>query len=163
DFAPEHLSLICRDEGSWLPKISTSGAIYVGNFSVVAVGDFLAGPSHTLPTGGGARSFSGLRADQFQRRTSIVRMDRAAVAAALQHQPGLAFLDSAGHFAADSAGPLSIIAARPLRILRGQIGSLADRATLRSALRSEAPPATDLGIPAGGCCGWISYEGDFVF
>lgn len=79
DFAPEHLSLIVKDEETWLPKVKTSGAIYVGNYSPVAVGDFLAGPSHTLPTGGSAKSFSGLRADQFQRRTSIVRMDRGAV------------------------------------------------------------------------------------
>ena len=47
--------------------------------SAVAVGDFLAGPSHTLPTGGAGRSFSGLRADQFQRRTSIVKMGKKAV------------------------------------------------------------------------------------
>ena len=80
DFAPEHLSLICGDERRWLKEIRTAGAIYVGNLSAVAVGDFLAGPSHTLPTGGAGRSFSGLRADQFQRRTSIVRMDARAVA-----------------------------------------------------------------------------------
>jgi len=49
----------------------------------VAVGDFLAGPSHTLPTGGAGRSFSGLRADQFQRRTSIVRLDKKSVRASL--------------------------------------------------------------------------------
>jgi histidinol dehydrogenase len=78
-FAPEHLSLITADEESWLPQIRTAGAIYLGNDSPVAVGDFLAGPSHTLPTGGSGRSFSGIRADQFQRRTSIVRLDRAAV------------------------------------------------------------------------------------
>lgn len=79
DFAPEHLSLICVDERKWLPKIRTAGAIYVGNDSPVAVGDFLAGPSHTLPTGGSGRSFSGIRADQFQRRTSIVKLDKKAV------------------------------------------------------------------------------------
>lgn len=79
DFAPEHLSLICEDEKRWLPEIRSAGAIYLGNLSPVAVGDFLAGPSHTLPTGGAGRSFSGLRADQFQRRTSIVRMDAKAV------------------------------------------------------------------------------------
>lgn len=79
DFAPEHLSLIVEDEKTWLPQVRTAGAIYVGNFSAVAVGDFLAGPSHTLPTGGAGRSFSGLRADQFQRRTSIVRLDKKAV------------------------------------------------------------------------------------
>jgi histidinol dehydrogenase len=78
-FAPEHLSLITTEEDRWLPLIRTSGAIYLGNDSPVAVGDFLAGPSHTLPTGGAARSFSGLRADQFQRRTSIVRLDKASV------------------------------------------------------------------------------------
>ncbi len=78
-FAPEHLSLITADEDRWLPQIRTAGAIYLGNDSPVAVGDFLAGPSHTLPTGGAGRSFSGLRADQFQRRTSIVRLDKSAV------------------------------------------------------------------------------------
>lgn len=83
DFCPEHLSLITADEKRWLPQIRTAGAIYIGNDSPVAVGDFLAGPSHTLPTGGAGRSFSGLRADQFQRRTSIVRLDRKSVAASL--------------------------------------------------------------------------------
>ena len=78
-FAPEHLSLVVKNANRWLPRIRTAGAIYIGNDSPVAVGDFLAGPSHTLPTGGAGRSFSGLRADQFQRRTSIVRMDREAV------------------------------------------------------------------------------------
>ncbi len=79
EFAPEHLSLIVEDEDRWLEEVRTAGAIYVGNYAAVAVGDFLAGPSHTLPTGGSGKSFSGIRADQFQRRTSIVRMDQAAV------------------------------------------------------------------------------------
>ncbi|MGC4015993.1 MAG: histidinol dehydrogenase [Luteolibacter sp.] len=79
DFAPEHLSLICADEKKRVAQVRTAGAIYVGNDSPVAVGDFLAGPSHTLPTGGAGRSFSGLRADHFQRRTSIVKLDKKAV------------------------------------------------------------------------------------
>ena len=79
DFAPEHLSLIVENEDEVLAEIRTAGAIYLGADSPVAVGDFLAGPSHTLPTGGAGRSFSGLRADQFQRRTSIVKMDKSAV------------------------------------------------------------------------------------
>lgn len=83
DFAPEHLSLIVKDERKWLKEVRTAGAVYLGNDSPVAVGDFLAGPSHTLPTGGAGKSFSGLRADQFQRRTSIVKMDRAAAAKSL--------------------------------------------------------------------------------
>lgn len=79
DWAPEHLILVARDEDKWLAQVRTAGAIYVGNYAAVAVGDFLAGPSHTLPTEGSGRSFSGLRADQFQRRASVVRMDQAAV------------------------------------------------------------------------------------
>ncbi len=79
DWAPEHLILVAKDEEKWLDEVRTAGAIYVGNYSAVAVGDFLAGPSHTLPTEGSGRSFSGLRADQFQRRASVVRMDQAAV------------------------------------------------------------------------------------
>jgi|TARA_B110000495_G_scaffold201778_1_gene220070 histidinol dehydrogenase len=79
DWAPEHLILVAKDEDKWLDQVRTAGAIYVGNYSAVAVGDFLAGPSHTLPTEGSGRSFSGLRADQFQRRASVVRMDQAAV------------------------------------------------------------------------------------
>jgi histidinol dehydrogenase len=82
-FCPEHLSLVTLEEKFWLPKIRTAGAIYLGAYSPVAVGDFLAGPSHTLPTGGAGRSFSGLRADQFQRRTSIVRLDKKSVRASL--------------------------------------------------------------------------------
>ena len=82
-FCPEHLSLVTTAEKRWLPEIRTAGAIYLGADSPVAVGDFLAGPSHTLPTGGAGRSFSGLRADQFQRRTSIVRLDKKSVRASL--------------------------------------------------------------------------------
>ena len=84
-FAPEHLSLIVADEDRWLDQVKTAGAIYVGNFAAVAVGDFLAGPSHTLPTGGSGKSFSGIRSDQFQRRTSIVRMDQASVQKSEKH------------------------------------------------------------------------------
>lgn len=87
NFAPEHLVLVTEEslEEEILASITTAGAIYVGNYSTVACGDFLAGPSHTLPTGGSGKSFSGIRADQFQRRTSIVRMDRAAAERSLPY------------------------------------------------------------------------------
>jgi histidinol dehydrogenase len=80
EFAPEHLSLVTRHAEKIAEAIFTSGAIFIGNFSPVAVGDFLAGPSHELPTGGAAKSFGGLTVDQFQRRTSIVRYDQEALA-----------------------------------------------------------------------------------
>jgi histidinol dehydrogenase len=79
-YAPEHVSLIVRREKHFLPRIRTAGAIFVGNLSPVAVGDFLAGPSHELPTGGAGKSFSGLTVDQFQRRTSVVRLDEKSIA-----------------------------------------------------------------------------------
>ncbi len=86
-YAPEHLVLVvdpAREE-DMLARIRSAGAIYAGTYSTVACGDFLAGPSHTLPTGGSGKSFSGIRADQFQRRTSIVRMSRAAAEASLPY------------------------------------------------------------------------------
>jgi histidinol dehydrogenase len=79
DFAPEHLSLVTRHSEKMAKAILNAGAIFIGNFSPVAAGDFLAGPSHELPTGGAAKSFGGLTVDQFQRRTSIVRYDREAL------------------------------------------------------------------------------------
>ncbi len=78
-FAPEHLSLVTRHGEKMAEAILNAGAIFIGNFSPVAAGDFLAGPSHELPTGGAAKSFGGLTVDQFQRRTSIVRYDREAL------------------------------------------------------------------------------------
>jgi histidinol dehydrogenase len=79
EFAPEHLSLVTRHSAKMAEAIVNAGAIFIGNFSPVAAGDFLAGPSHELPTGGAAKSFAGLTIDQFQRRTSIVRYDREAL------------------------------------------------------------------------------------
>jgi histidinol dehydrogenase len=78
-FAPEHLSLVTRRGEKMVGSILNAGAIFLGNFSPVAAGDFLAGPSHVLPTGGAAKSYGGLTVDQFQRRTSIVRYDREAL------------------------------------------------------------------------------------
>ena len=79
-YAPEHLSLVTAREHEILPLIRTAGAIFLGNYSPVAAGDFMAGPSHTLPTGGSGKSFPGITADMFQRRTSIVRLSKEAIA-----------------------------------------------------------------------------------
>ncbi|MDB6154389.1 MAG: hisD [Chthoniobacteraceae bacterium] len=79
EFAPEHISIVARDEEQIATRILTSGAIFLGGYSPVAAGDFVAGPSHTLPTGGAGKSFPGLMADMFQRRTSIVRLDEKSL------------------------------------------------------------------------------------
>ena len=84
DFAPEHISIVAKNEEALARRIRTSGAIFLGGWSPVAAGDFLAGPSHTLPTGGAGKSFPGLMADMFQRRTSVVRLDRKALAKSVE-------------------------------------------------------------------------------
>ena len=79
DFAPEHVSVVTKEDEKIAAQLSSSGAIFLGGYSPVAAGDFLAGPSHTLPTGGAGRSFPGLTVDMFQRRTSIVQFSAQAL------------------------------------------------------------------------------------
>jgi histidinol dehydrogenase len=79
DFAPEHLTLAIKDGRQWAAHIRHAGAIFIGNYSPVAAGDFVSGPSHVLPTGGAAKAFSGLTIDQFYRRTSIVEYAERAL------------------------------------------------------------------------------------
>ncbi len=74
EFAPEHCELMTKKNAALVKKITTAGAIFVGPNSPTVVGDYVAGPSHTLPTGGAGRSFPGLTVDQFQRRTSVVEL-----------------------------------------------------------------------------------------
>jgi histidinol dehydrogenase len=83
DFAPEHCEVMTKNPARLVRQIRTAGAIFLGPWSPTVVGDYLAGPSHTLPTGGAGRSFSGLTVDQFQRRTSVVELSRAALAKSL--------------------------------------------------------------------------------
>src|SRR2546425_7572294 len=64
-------------------QITTAGAIFQGPWSPTVLGDYVAGPSHTLPTGGAGASFAGLTVDQFQRRTSVVEYDRTSLNKAL--------------------------------------------------------------------------------
>ena len=83
DFAPEHVAIVAENEDSLASGIRTAGAIFLGHWSPVAGGDFVAGPSHELPTGGSGKSFSGLTVDQFQRRTSTVRFSRKSLTKSL--------------------------------------------------------------------------------
>jgi histidinol dehydrogenase len=79
--APEHLELLVRPAAAktLTRAITTAGAIFIGNDSPTVLGDFTAGPSHVLPTGRAARFSSGLRVEDFLRRTSLIRYDRAAL------------------------------------------------------------------------------------
>ena len=79
--APEHLELQVapRAATSLAQAITTAGAVLIGHLTPTVLGDFVAGPSHTLPTGGTGRFFSGLRVADFLRRTSTVRYDRTSL------------------------------------------------------------------------------------
>jgi len=77
--APEHCEIQARGASQLAAQIITAGAIFLGPWSPTVMGDYMAGPSHTLPTGGAGASFAGLTVDQFQRRTSVVKYNRAAL------------------------------------------------------------------------------------
>jgi histidinol dehydrogenase len=82
--APEHCEVITRDARKISSGIVTAGAIFLGNWSPTVLGDYIAGPSHVLPTDGAGASFAGLTVDQFQRRTSVVEYNRASLKKALK-------------------------------------------------------------------------------
>ncbi|HWW00975.1 MAG TPA: histidinol dehydrogenase [Candidatus Acidoferrum sp.] len=81
--APEHCEVMTRQARKLSERIFTAGAIFLGPWSPTVLGDYVAGPSHTLPTGGAGLSFAGLTVDQFQRRTSVVEYNRASLKKAL--------------------------------------------------------------------------------
>ncbi len=77
DLAPEHLEIMALDEEGIASRVRNAGAIFFGPHSPAAVGDYLAGPSHVLPTGGGARFSSGLGVYDFLKRTNTVKFSAA--------------------------------------------------------------------------------------
>jgi histidinol dehydrogenase len=74
-YAPEHLSLMVSDASSLIPRIYNAGSIFVGDNSSVVFGDYVAGPSHVLPTGGSARFSSPLGVEDFLKVTNIISLD----------------------------------------------------------------------------------------
>jgi histidinol dehydrogenase len=88
--APEHCQVITRNAKSDSRQIKSAGAVFVGPYSPTVLGDYIAGPSHVLPTGGVGRSFSGLTVDQFQRRTSVVTYTKTSLKRSLQRLATLA-------------------------------------------------------------------------
>jgi histidinol dehydrogenase len=76
ELAPEHLEIMTEDPEALCERIDNAGAIFLGSYSPVAVGDYAAGPSHVLPTGGTARWASGLSANDFLRRSNVLSFTR---------------------------------------------------------------------------------------
>ena len=75
-FAPEHMELIVTSPEKWIEKITNVGALFIGEWTPESVGDFVAGPSHVLPTGGSAAYFSGLTVEDFRRRISLLKFTK---------------------------------------------------------------------------------------
>jgi len=81
DFAAEHLQIITADDQAALARIRHAGAIFLGPHTPVPLGDYYAGPSHVLPTGGTARFFGPLSANDFLKASSVTSYDSASLAA----------------------------------------------------------------------------------
>ena len=75
-FAPEHFEIMCKDALKLMKGVRSAGAVFAGEWTPESAGDFVAGPSHVLPTGGAANMFNGLTPDDFRRRHSFVAFTR---------------------------------------------------------------------------------------
>jgi len=80
-WAPEHLEIQARDAAKLASRVTNAGAVFVGPYSPVSLGDYLAGSNHVLPTGGTARHTSGLSVFPFLRLVNVIECDREALAA----------------------------------------------------------------------------------
>jgi histidinol dehydrogenase len=77
--APEHLELALEDPWGWLGQVENAGAVFLGSYTPEAVGDYMGGPNHVLPTAGTARFFSPLGVENFVKRTNILSFSRQAL------------------------------------------------------------------------------------
>jgi histidinol dehydrogenase len=88
--APEHLELMNAEPERLLPLVRNAGAVFCGVYAPASVGDYIAGPSHVLPTNGSARFASVLRVDDFCKQIHVVSLDRAALARVAPHIAAIA-------------------------------------------------------------------------
>lgn len=79
EIAPEHLEVATDNPFALLPSIKHAGAIFLGHYTPEAIGDYVAGPNHTLPTGGTAKFYSPLGVENFMKKSSIIAFSRAAI------------------------------------------------------------------------------------
>jgi histidinol dehydrogenase len=117
--APEHCEVLTRNGAKISSGILTAGAIFLGPYSPTVLGDYVAGPSHVLPTGGAGASFAGLTVDQFQRRTSVVEYSRQALKASLTAVQKFAAVEGLGAHGQSAAIRFESTSSRPKRDKRG--------------------------------------------
>ncbi|BDG08936.1 histidinol dehydrogenase [Anaeromyxobacter paludicola] len=150
EFAPEHLALLLRDAPRWVKRLSRAGAVFCGTSTPEAVGDYLAGPSHVLPTAGTARFASPLSVATFRRRMSVLAFTPKALAEVAPSLDALAMAEGLeGHaravrvrlaLAAERAG-----APRPRKTLAREVaaaGAAPRRASPKVAAKAPARQAT---------------------
>ncbi|HEY7726669.1 MAG TPA: histidinol dehydrogenase [Anaeromyxobacteraceae bacterium] len=140
EFAPEHLALLVPGARRWLGKVSRAGAVFAGPFTPEAVGDYVAGPSHVLPTAGTARFASPLSVATFRRRMSVIELSRRALeslAPAVEALAAAEGLEAHARAVRMRVGDRrSRVAGRPSA--RGQPGKGSRRASRRSPARGAA-------------------------
>jgi histidinol dehydrogenase len=90
EIAPEHLQLCCEAPHDLIPLVRNAGAVFLGPYTPASLGDYLAGPSHTLPTFGSARYASVLGVEDFLRRVHVISADRQALERAAPHVAAIA-------------------------------------------------------------------------
>src|SRR5207302_3716926 len=88
--APEHLELLTADPDALLPLVRNAGAVFLGPWAPAALGDYLAGVNHVLPTDRTARFASALRVDTFRKHIHVVRATEAGLAALAPHLDAIA-------------------------------------------------------------------------
>ena len=79
EIAPEHLEVMTKEPFSLLPHIKHAGAIFLGEYTPEPIGDYIAGPNHTLPTGGTAKFYSPLNVEHFMKKSSIISFSKEAL------------------------------------------------------------------------------------
>ncbi len=171
--APEHAELAVRDARALAARITTAGALFLGAYTPEPVGDYIAGPSHVLPTGGSARFASPLGVADFVKRTSIIEYDAAALAAqaddierltAVEELDGHGRRSRSGRAAIRALGTLRVAIDAPMNLaatLRGttyRFRDLQARSSPRPTRRSRAigwpawpPTASPSGSPPSAC------------
>ena len=77
--APEHLEILTSNPQKYLKKINNAGSVFLGKYSPEAMGDYIAGPNHVLPTSGTAKFSSGLSAYDFLKRQSIIKISKSGI------------------------------------------------------------------------------------
>ena len=100
EYAPEHLCLLINDPWTWLGEVQNAGGVFLGEQSFEVLGDYVAGPSHVMPTGGTARFASPINVNDFVRLVSVIGLNQQAVDSIAPAAITLAEAEGLGAYAA---------------------------------------------------------------